>query len=41
MAKYFTDDEIIILKQNPYVCKVSISTITCTSEFKELFINEY
>lgn len=41
MAKNFTDDEIIILMQNPYISKISTSTITYTSEFRELFVNEY
>lgn len=41
MAKHFTSEEIENLKLNPYVKKVSISTITYTHEFREWFIAEY
>ncbi|MEQ7219390.1 HTH domain-containing protein, partial [Vagococcus fluvialis] len=34
----FTTEEIEELKQNPYVKRVSSSSITYTKEFKELFV---
>ncbi|MEI3045369.1 MAG: IS3 family transposase [Romboutsia timonensis] len=38
--KLFTEQEIIILKQNKYIKKVSSKGITYTDEFKKIFINE-
>ncbi|MFR1075544.1 MAG: IS3 family transposase [Romboutsia timonensis] len=38
--KLFTEEEIIILKQNKYIKKVSSKGITYTDEFKKIFINE-
>ena len=37
--KLFTEQEIIILKQNKYIKKVSSKGITYTDEFKKIFIN--
>jgi len=39
--KTFTEEEIILLKQNPYVKQVSRTTITYTQEFREYFVSEY
>ena len=39
--KLFTEDEIIILKQNKYVKRVTPKGITYTDEFKRLFIDKY
>ena len=36
--KLFTEEEIIILKQNKYIKKVSSKGITYTDEFKKIFI---
>ena len=36
--KLFTEQEIIILKQNKYIKKVSSKGITYTDEFKKIFI---
>ena len=38
--KLFTEEEIIILKQNKYVKKVTSKCITYTDEFKRIFIDE-
>lgn len=38
--KLFTEKEIRVLSQNPYVKAVSSKGITYTDEFKQLFINE-
>ena len=38
--KLFTEEEIIILKQNKYVKKVTSKGITYTDEFKRIFIDE-
>lgn len=38
--KLFTDKEIKILSNNPYVKSVSIKGITYTDEFKRIFISE-
>ena len=38
--KLFTEDKIIILKQNKYVKKVTSKGITYTDEFKRIFIDE-
>ena len=38
--KLFTEQEIIILKQNKYVKKVTSKGITYTDEFKRIFIDE-
>lgn len=40
-ANYFTEEQLYDLKLNPYVQKVSHSTITYTKEFKEKFAAEY
>jgi transposase-like protein len=40
-TKTFTDEEIIELSNNPYVQKVSPTTITYTQEFREFFVSEY
>lgn len=39
--KTFSEEELIELQKNPYVKKVSKSTITYTQEFREYFISEY
>ncbi len=41
MTKNFTEEEIAELSVNPYVKKVSKTTITYTQEFRELFVAEY
>ena len=38
--KLFTEEEIIILKQNKYVKKLTSKGITYTDEFKRIFIDE-
>jgi len=40
-VKEFTDDEVIKLKENPYVKNVSNKGITYTEEFKRVFIEKY
>ena len=37
----FTEEQQAILRQNPYVVKVSKTSITYTEEFNERFYNEY
>ena len=37
----FSEEQIKLLKQNPYVKRVSSKSITYTDEFKRLFIEEY
>lgn len=37
----FTEEQINILRQNPYVYSVTGSRITLTEEFKKLFFNAY
>uniref|UniRef100_UPI00338F4745 HTH domain-containing protein n=1 Tax=uncultured Brevibacillus sp. TaxID=169970 RepID=UPI00338F4745 len=39
--KVFTEKEIKLLKQNPYVKSVSSKAITYTDEFKRIFIVEH
>lgn len=39
--KVFTEKEIKLLSENPYVKSVSLNGITYTNEFKELLITEY
>lgn len=39
-VKEFTDEEVAILKINPYVKKVTNKGITYTSEFKRIFVTE-
>lgn len=39
-ASTFTDEQILILLNNPYVAKVTPHTLTMTYEFKELFMQE-
>lgn len=41
MSKHFTKEEIEQLKLNPYVNKVSETTITYTQEFREHFVIEF
>lgn len=36
---YFTEEQILELQKNPYVLKVSASTITYSEEFREEFYN--
>lgn len=38
---YFTEDQQIELRKNPYIQKVSAKSITYTKEFKEKFEEEY
>jgi hypothetical protein len=38
---YFTDEQIMLMKLNPYTKKVSKSTLKFTEEFKSLFWNDY
>lgn len=38
---YFTDEQIALMKLNPYTKKISKSTIKFTEEFKELFWKDY
>jgi transposase-like protein len=40
-SKSFSDEEIIELRKNPYVHRVSPTTITYTQEFREYFVSEY
>ena len=39
--KTFSEEEILQLQQNPYVKRVSRTTITYTQEFREYYISEY
>lgn len=39
--KYFSDEQVIELQNNPYVKKVSNKAITYTDEFKQLFMEKY
>jgi len=39
--KPFSDEEMNILRQNPFTFKVTRNTLSFTKEFKELFITEY
>ena len=41
MAKFFTEDEIRKLEENPYVLIVNDRFIFFTAEFKRLFYNQY
>jgi transposase len=38
---HFTEEQQVILRKNPYVVKVSETSITYTDEFKERFYTEY
>ena len=38
---YFTDEQIALMKLNPYTKRVSKSSIKFTEEFKELFWKDY
>lgn len=38
---YFTKEQLQILRDNPYIKKVSEKAITYTIEFKERFLEEY
>ena len=40
-TNHFTEEQQIILRQNPYVAKISEMSITYTVEFKERFYREY
>ena len=40
-TNHFTAEQQAILQQNPYVAKVSKTTITYTEEFKKRFYDEY
>ena len=37
----FTEEELQILRSNPFTLKVTDRQVSFTREFKELFINEY
>lgn len=37
----FSDEEVTLLRQNPYTLKVNNKSISFTKEFKDLFIAEY
>ena len=39
--KLFTEEQISILRQNPYVYSVSPSVLALTKEFKEIFCAQY
>jgi len=39
--KPFSDEEILILRQNVFTYNVTYNTLSFTKEFKELFIAEY
>ena len=39
--KTFSEEEILKLQQNPYVKKVSSTTITYTQDFREHYVNEH
>ncbi len=39
--KLFTEEQISILRQNPYVYSVSPAVLTLTKEFKEIFYAQY
>ena len=39
-ASPFTDEQILVLLNNPYVANVTPHTLTMTYEFKELFMQE-
>ena len=39
--KVFTDEEMELLRNNPYTYSVRPSTLYLTKEFKELFLQEY
>ena len=39
--KLFTEQELELLRKNPYVKKVSSKSITYTEEFREFFVNMY
>jgi hypothetical protein len=41
MAKFFTPDEVITLRNNPYTLKVTQQTISFTLAFKEAFWKGY
>lgn len=40
-VNYFTEEQQEELRENPYIKKVSDKSITYTTEFRELFANEY
>jgi len=40
-VNYFTEEQQEELRKNPYINKVSDKSITYTTEFRELFANEY
>ena len=39
--KYFSDEQVLELQNNPYIKKVSNKAITYTDEFKRLFMEKY
>jgi len=39
--QHFTEEQIILLRQNPYVYSVTGNRLVLTKEFKEIFISEY
>lgn len=39
--KLFSDEEMVILRQNPFTYMVTRNTLSFTREFKELFLAEY
>ena len=39
--KPFTDEEILLLRQNPYTYSVTTFQLNLTKEFKEIFYSEY
>lgn len=39
--KPFSDEEIAILRQNPFTYKATRNSLSFTREFKELFLSEY
>lgn len=40
-ANYFTDEQLRLLEENPYVVKASKKSITYSEEFKELYWIDY
>ena len=40
-VNYFTDEQLRLLEENPYVVKVSKKSITYSEEFKELYWIDY
>ena len=40
-VNYFTDEQLRLLEENPYVVKASKKSITYSEEFKELYWIDY